>query len=930
MLAPFEVVLSRLVAVLLSATLAASMLVAGTSAAAAGPPCDLTVVTLISAVQGTGSGGSMNGATVTVRGAVTAMLPELDGGILFVQEEAADDDGDTATSEGVAVVIGGNDLAGVAVDDIVAVSGTVEEDFGNTQLDSDSVIQECADMPESIAPTELVFPADFGDREAVEGMLVTTGAATMTITNTFSAYRFGELGLSAAGEQVQPTEVFSPENQTADANALAEANADNLIYVAAGGRSPGPFSPIPWFDDGAVNRAGATNDAPIVGPIYFEFGDHLLQFRDGEEPTFTGERPAAPDLDPGARIATFNVLNLFNGDGAGGGFPAARGATTFEAYQAQRDGIVRAILGLDAAVVGLIEIENDYRQGELSSIAQLVDALNAAADPGEDDWSWVDPGGNLGPDEIAVGLIHRDSLATQSGAPATFDVDANLGENPADPPDPEEALGQKNRWPLAQTFDVGGVTVTPVVNHFKSKGSSCDRVFTTYDDPQPDHAFASGDDVTSDLTANCNLTRVYAAAELMDWLDTNPTGDTSSQYVIGGDLNSYTEEAPLALLRNAGFVDLVSALGGDKFSYQFEGQFGRLNQLLAAPAASDLFVDADVWQINSPESISFLYENEDTPGVHASSDHDPSVVALAGRSPSVTRLAGETRVDTAVAISQATFPDGARTAYISRSDSFPDAVGAGPLAAADGAPILLTDRAVLSPATRQELGRLGVTEIIALGGPVAIGQAVVDALGAIAPTRRLAGQTRYDTAALVSGEQAHADVVYVATGERFPDALTGGAAAARDGAPVLLVPFDTIPDSVRAELARRSPDTIVVLGGPVVIDGAVETALGAFAETVERIAGETRYDTAALVGATFAAPVGTVHLATGEAFPDALAGVPAAAAAGGPILLTRPEALTDVTATSIEALDPDDVVILGGPIAVSEATEISVKAALLR
>jgi hypothetical protein len=92
-------------------------------------------------------------------------------------------------------------------------------------------------------------------------------------------------------------------------------------------------------------------------------------------------------------------------------------------------------------------------------------------------------------------------------------------------------------------------------------------------------------------------------------------------------------------------------------------------------------------------------------------------------------------------------------------------------------------------------------------------------------------------------------VVYVATGENFPDALGASAAAAVQGGPVLLVRKGSIPSETAAELSRLSPDVIFVVGGTAVITDSVVSQLGAYASTVTRVAGANRYATAAAVSA---------------------------------------------------------------------------------
>ena len=92
-------------------------------------------------------------------------------------------------------------------------------------------------------------------------------------------------------------------------------------------------------------------------------------------------------------------------------------------------------------------------------------------------------------------------------------------------------------------------------------------------------------------------------------------------------------------------------------------------------------------------------------------------------------------------------------------------------------------------------------------------------------------------------------VVYVATGENFPDALGAGPAAAIVKGPILLVTQNAIPGETAAELSRLAPEKIIIVGGTAVVSASVESGLGAYSGTVERIAGANRYDTAAKLSA---------------------------------------------------------------------------------
>jgi len=188
---------------------------------------------------------------------------------------------------------------------------------------------------------------------------------------------------------------------------------------------------------------------------------------------------------------------------------------------------------------------------------------------------------------------------------------------------------------------------------------------------------------------------------------------------------------------------------------------------------------------------------------------------------------------------------------------------------------------------------------------------------------RFSGADRYATAALVSQRTfaPGASLVYVATGATYPDALTGGAGAARNDAPVLLVSPGSVPQATRTEIQRLAPQRIVVLGGTSAVSQSVLGQLDALAPGgASRLAGADRYATAAAISrANFGAGVPVAYVATGVDYPDALGAVPAAGVEGGPILLVRPGALPTPTKTELGRLRPQRIVVLGGTAAVSAA-----------
>jgi len=182
---------------------------------------------------------------------------------------------------------------------------------------------------------------------------------------------------------------------------------------------------------------------------------------------------------------------------------------------------------------------------------------------------------------------------------------------------------------------------------------------------------------------------------------------------------------------------------------------------------------------------------------------------------------------------------------------------------------------------------------------------------------RLAGSNRYATAAAISRSGFPNGVarVIVATGENFPDALAGSAAAGRFGIPILLVQQNALPDATRAEIDRLNPERIYILGGVGSVSEAVRTALRPYASSgqVPRLAGADRYGTAAEISeAWYAEGVQAAFIANGAGFADALAGGPAAALKDSPLLLVSQNSIPPATATELNRLKPQRIYVLGG------------------
>ena len=287
------------------------------------------------------------------------------------------------------------------------------------------------------------------------------------------------------------------------------------------------------------------------------------------------------------------------------------------------------------------------------------------------------------------------------------------------------------------------------------------------------------------------------------------------------------------------------------------------------------------------------------------------------------RLAGADRYATAVAITQRLFPTGtAPIVYLASGQNFPDALAAGPAASRLGGAVLLTQHSVIPAVVEAELVRLAPTRVVIAGGPGVVSDAVLARVAALLPgvtVERSWGADRYETAAAISAlvfSPGATPLAFLASGLTFPDALAAAPVAADLGAPVLLSRPNLAPAATVNELLRLGVQQVVIVGGTGVVNDSVVHQIGSTGIQVSRVAGATRYATAAAVAAQYRPNAPTHVIATGMAFPDALAAVPLAAALDAPITLVDPGGVPVPSRDAIIAARPTNLVVVGGPGAV--------------
>lgn len=576
--------------------------------------------TYIHDIQGTGTAAIPG--TFTVEGIVTGVYSTLSPAGFYMQEEDADADANPATSEGIFVVSTMN----VSPGDKVRVTGTAQENgaapsYQQAVLTAPAISVMSSGNPLPTA-TVLNLPVTaLTDFEQYEGMLVRL-PDTLTVTDNYNLGRYGEINLSKGGMVYQPTQRVDHNDATASGTtssgnsnaaavaALTQANQLRTIMMDDG---VGTMTTLPFVDVNNTLRLGSTT-SNVTGILGYAYSVYRLQPVPHAQPVFTyAQRPATvPSVGVAAnvKVLSFNVLNYFNGDGNGGGFPTARGAHTMAEFNRQRDKIITAISTIDADVLGLIEMENDGT-GTNSALQDLVNGLNAKQGAGT--YAYINDGAtiqNNSSDAIRCAIVYKPAVVSPVGQAMT------------------SANTAFDRTPLAQAFSYvpNNEKFIFIINHFKSKGCGG----------------SNGADADLGDGQSCyNQRRKNQAGALMDFIKTTviPAAGTDRVLTVG-DYNAYFEEDPMDTMRAEGYT----VLGADSsYSYLYFGQVGSLDNAVVNDSMLIKVTGMAKWNINSAEPTYLDYNDVSDDGgsdysnqwgglytntPFRSSDHDPVIIGL--------------------------------------------------------------------------------------------------------------------------------------------------------------------------------------------------------------------------------------------------------------------------------------------------------------
>lgn len=573
-------------------------------------------------VQGNGASTPIGPAvSVTVEGVVAGNYQgsgKLSG--FFVQEEDADADADPATSEGIFVFCQACPTV-VAEGQRVRVTGLVSEFFGLTEITAGTagsvVVTDAGNNLASVTPATVNLPiAGSVDAyyESREGMLVRF-AEPLFVSEYFELARYGQIELYQGDRPRQFTEDNAPGNAAYAAHLETlsrrriilddENNVENWPLTLPEGNQyfyyPHTNGGFSVGTHGADFFRGGDQITNLTGVLHWSFngtsGNDAWRIRPTQANaiTFTpmNTRPAtAPTVGGAIKAAGINVLNYFTSIdttsstssgpcGPTGGLDC-RGADNATELARQRERTSIVLCGLNADVVGLVEIENGTTTAALDDLIGAVNTRCGGAHP----YAAVNAGNSVGTDAIRVAIAYRTGVLSPFG---TVKIDTD---------------GVHNRPPTAQTFDVVDATnpafgerFSVVANHFKSK--SCSG--------------ASGGDADSGDGQACYANRRnLQAARLVTWINTTVIpAAADTDVLLLGDFNSYAKETPVTTLASGGYVDLLRELGGPTaYSYLFDGQLGHLDYAFANATLAPQIVGTAPWHINADELPQLDYSDD--------------------------------------------------------------------------------------------------------------------------------------------------------------------------------------------------------------------------------------------------------------------------------------------------------------------------------
>jgi predicted extracellular nuclease len=539
----------------------------------------------IGVIQGAGDVSPYVNEIVSLRGVVTGSYADQNsGGItfytLFVQDPPGAEDGDPATSDGVAIFLG-RERPLAQIGDLVRVTGQVVEFFDFTEITDDGleIVVEASNQPLP-DPIPIQPPADLAAQaayfEPLEAMRVALDGQAQVVGATFRTCAMAVVHSSVTGLPI------------------VRQSASDAV---------GQIVPILHTNDvdctGFPNAKTGDRIAGLVGPLIYHFDQYKLVQQEPDALTVTAVAtptlPTPPTLAPGQfAITTFNLENDFDdiddtGTTAEPKFTPDEMAVKQEKLAAQ----LSQVLGCPA-LVGIQEVENDTRLYQLALTAAEACGFTYAVTHRESaDVRGIDVALLSDPRRVVV----QDAALQQACTPLNTGIED------------ETAVCEAGEWPLFSrpplrvALTVDGLPLTVYVNHFKSKRGG-----------------------EAETVAQRRAQAAYLRALVEAQIAQNP----QTAVVVLGDFNDYELSEPMLTLTEGG--TLTNVLGqlplNERYSFVFSGAGQLLDGILLSPALMPLVDGVQMQHVNADYPSSLGDDLSPAGLLYRATDHDLPLLVL--------------------------------------------------------------------------------------------------------------------------------------------------------------------------------------------------------------------------------------------------------------------------------------------------------------
>lgn len=572
----------------------------------------------IGAIQGSGDVSPYRGKNVSFRGVVTGEYEDINTrGVvyytLFIQSLPGQDDGDPATSEGIAVFLG-RERRPIPPGTQVAVTGEVTEFYGFTEIDDSGLLlaveEKDVGLPE---PVLIDPPADMEEQaryfEALEGMRAAIDGQAVVVGPSHVGCGFAVAGAEAAGShdgRFIRRELEAPVGQVVPVLFPSDVDCTAMPQVKTG------------------DRIG-----PISGPLVYNFDQFKIVLDDPgalevDSPPLEPLAPLPALQGEQFSVATFNAADYFDAvrDSADEG-EVVPTAEELAAKQAKMAAVIADLLRCPT-LLAVQEVEHEALLDDLAaSLAEPCGFTYAVTHRESPDSRGIDVALLSDPRRVALGEVALRQVCSP--------VPTGLADATVSCAEGEEPLF--GRPPLEVRLAVDGQPYAVFVNHFKSKREG-------------------EEDTALQRLAQARFLNALAAAALAE--------DTAMRVLALGDFNDFEGSETLRTMTDAAMGGvLTDALAGvpdaSRFSYNFAGVSELLDNILADPATAAEVANAGILHSNTDFPVAWAMATDPALLHYRFTDHDiPWAVVGAAPNPTATPVPTATAAPTATPLTTAT------------------------------------------------------------------------------------------------------------------------------------------------------------------------------------------------------------------------------------------------------------------------------------